>query len=197
VSCWVGSGNEASPFNGGCPNLETVLLEAGDLTIGPVDLPKLRDLRLQSGGLPVQAIQEVAKAKVPALETLHLWFGSEEYGATAVIADLEPIFAGANLPKLTHLGLMNAEFTNEICEELPNSAIAAQLEMLDLSMGTMTTEGAKALLEGKAAFPKLRFLNVDDNSIGAEGQALLEEFCTELKIGNQDDEEDRYVSVGE
>ncbi len=197
VTCDVGMSGAASPFSGGCPNLREVLIEAGDLSIGKVNLPEVRDFRLQSGGLPASTVKEVAAATWPKLTTLHLWLGDEEYGASASIEDLGPIFEGKNLPSVTHLGLMNTELSNEICEALPGAAIAAQLEVLDLSMGTMTTEGAQALVNGKSSFPNLKRLNVDDNSISEEGQALLKDFCAEVTIGDQEDEEDRYVSVGE
>jgi uncharacterized protein (TIGR02996 family) len=58
---------------------------------------------------------------------------------------------------------MNAEFTNHVAEALPGAPIAARLEALDLSMGTLDDAPAAHLAAHASAFSALKRLNVDDN----------------------------------
>ena len=75
-----------------------------------------RSLKLETGGLPKAAARSVAKAKLPELKALEIWFGTEDYGGECDAADVRAILANhASFPKLKRLGLKNADFQNEIC----------------------------------------------------------------------------------
>jgi hypothetical protein len=128
--------------------------------------------------------------------------GDENYGAGGDLKSIRPILEGKGLGKLRHLGLMNAEFTDAICEALPRAKVLGQLETLDLSMGMMSDEGARALAEGKKALEHLERLDVSDNFLTQQGIDLLRGICAEVVTGEQKepydwDEDGRYVSVGE
>ena len=94
---------------------------------------------------------------------------------------------------------MNCEFTDAICHALVQSPLARQLTALDLSLGTMSDEGARALVDGAAALPALKRLDVEENYLTDEGVRALQGCGWELTAGEQDvpDEDYRYVSVGE
>ncbi|WIG96531.1 WGR domain-containing protein [Myxococcus sp. SDU36] len=181
------------------PGLRKLRLRGGDLALGDVDLPELREFTVETGGLPLAAIKSIASAKWPKLERLEMWFGREDYGAEGGVEDLQPILDGKDLPNLKQLGLRNSEFTDELAKVLPTAKVLKQLEKLDLSMGILSHEGAQALADNAAAFAHLKQLDVTENTLTEEAQALLSKALPNAAVGNQRDyEEDyRYSAVGE
>ncbi|GHG72672.1 WGR domain-containing protein [Comamonas sp. JC664] len=181
------------------PNLRTLRLRGGELALGDIDLPELREFTVETGGLPLNAIKSIASAKWPKLEKLEIWFGSDNYGAEGGVEDIQPILDGQGLPNLKHLGLRNSEFTDALAQALPSAAVLPRLEKLDISMGTLTNEGAKALADNAAAFTHLKQLDVSENILEDEGQSLISKAIPHANVGNQREyEEDyRYAAVGE
>jgi len=184
------------------PRLEHLAFRGGSMTLGTIDLPHLKSFRVETGGLETANIKSIVSAKWPNLESLHLYFGDENYGAGGDVKKIAPILAGQGLPQLRHLGLMNADFTDNICKALPGAKILAQLETLDLSMGTMSDEGAQALADGAAKLKHLKKLDVSDNFLTQKGMDALKGICAEVVTGEQKepydwDEDGRYVTVGE
>jgi uncharacterized protein (TIGR02996 family) len=140
------------------PHLEVLHLQGGTMDLGArIELPRLRDFALVTSGLAPDTLRAITSARWPELERLVLWLGSEDAGGGATLDDLAPILAARGLGKLRHLGLCNADNTDSIGEALAGSPIAAQLESLDLSYGTLTDIGALSLA---GQFPKLRRLDV-------------------------------------
>ncbi|MFB4420194.1 STM4015 family protein [Streptomyces sp. QL37] len=119
------------------------------LVFPPVRHQALRELTIESGGLPGEALRGVLGSELPALERLDLWLGVSAYGGDAVVPDLAPLLGGARFPRLHHLGLRNSELQNEIAAAIGSAPVVAQLRTLDLSNGTLGDEGASALLEGQ------------------------------------------------
>lgn len=165
----------------------------------PIDLPELREFTVETGGLPLAAVKSIANAKWPKLERLEVWFGSDNYGAEGGVEDIQPILDGKGLPNLKQLGLRNSEFTDALAQALPTAKVLPQLETLDISMGTLSDEGARALADKAAAFAHLKQLDVTENTLTDEGQSLLPKAIPHANVGNQRDyeEEYRYSAVGE
>ena len=181
------------------PNLRTLRLRGFALELSAIDLPELREFTVESGRLPLEAVRSIAHAKWPKLERLEIWFGSDNYGAGGGVEDLQPILDGEGLPNLKRLGLRNSEFTDDLCAALPAAKVLPRLEKLDLSMGIMSDEGARALAGHAAAFAHLAQLDVTDNMLTNEGQTLLSKALPNVSAGNQReyDEDYRYASVTE
>lgn len=183
------------------PKLESVTLQSGSMTLGTIDLPECREFVVRTGGLDEGSITSIINAKWPKLEKLEVWFGSENYGAAGTADMIQPIFDAKGLGKVKHLGLKNAEFTDDIAKLIAGSKILKQLETLDLSMGCLTIEGAKAIVAHKDAFKHLKVLNVEDNAMSDEAVAMLEGVAKEVRTGSQSEdrveEDSRYTSVGE
>jgi len=183
------------------PGLERLTLHAGSMTLGKIDLPALREFHLLTGGLSRKSIKDVCGARWPRLETLELWFGNHSYGAEGTVQDLAPLLAAQGLPNLKHLGLKNAEFTDDICKALVGSKVLRQLETLDLSMGCMTAAGVEAILSAKDRFQHLRRLDVSDNALEAGADEPLVGLCPEVVTGRHTPDrvqgEYRYTAVGE
>jgi Ran GTPase-activating protein (RanGAP) involved in mRNA processing and transport len=90
--------------------------------------------------------------------------------------------------------------SNDIARACCDAPIIKQLETLDLSMGTMTDEGATAIVENAAHFKHLKKLNLDENFISDDAQKALEKALGDIvAIGDQEEPDDDYVyvSVGE
>lgn len=201
---WVDHGDVSTWFDK-VPNLRRLRLRGIGMTFGKALVhPKLERLEIETGGLPEAAVAAIAKAKLPEMTHLEVWFGRVNYGGTTNIEALRPLFTNKNLPKLEHLGLQNAEMQDEIAAELVKSQLLAKVSSVDLSMGTMREPGARAILDNAARFKHLKSLNLNRNYIPAE---LCEQLRTALgsivNIGRQerpdtyDDELYYYTAVGE
>ncbi|GMT99208.1 hypothetical protein KH5H1_33270 [Corallococcus caeni] len=182
------------------PQLQELRVRGGEIGLGKIDLPELRSFTVETGGLHQGSVKDIVKAKWPKLESLEVWFGQENYGASGGVKDLKPLLDAEGVPALRKLGLRNAEFTDELCAALPKSKILAQLEELDLSMGTMSDAGAQTLAENAKAFAHLKALDVTQNFLTKEGQKAVAKVAQAVASGNQRtpyDEESRYAAVGE
>lgn len=181
------------------PRLATLVLRVGSMKLGTIASTSLRTLQIITGGLTKANIKSLVTAKLPALETLDLYFGSHNYGASGGVADLAPLLAGntKSFAKLRRLGLKNAEFTDELCAALARSPLLRQLTSLDLSLGTMSSAGARALAANKKAFAHLDELNVSNNFLGAADVASLKGLAKKLVSNQQRSDEERYVALGE
>jgi hypothetical protein len=147
-------------------------------------------------------MRSIAEAKLPACEHLDVWLGDESYGGDATWKDVAPLLSSRELPSLRHLGLRNAQLTDELARALPSSPILRQLKSVDLSLGTLTDEGARAPADRRGALEHLEVLDVRDNLLTAEGKRLVKGVCKKVLIGEQREiedwwEEDRYVAIGE
>ena len=168
------------------------MLGGGNITIDTLDFPRLRSFAIQTGGLGRKEFDAVCKADWPLLEDLEIWFGDPEYGADDYTGDeLGPILAKRTLRRLA---LKNAEFTDGIVLALLQSRILPQLTELDLSMGTMTDDGANLILENAAHFGHLS-LCLAWNAISEPTVGLLQRTLPNVDLGKQKSEP--YVSVGE
>ncbi|WP_223631836.1 WGR domain-containing protein [Corallococcus sp. EGB] len=182
------------------PQLQELRVRGGEIGFGKIDLPELRSFTVETGGLHEGAVKEIAKAKWPKLESLEVWFGQENYGAGGGVKELKPLLDAVGVPALRKLGLRNAEFTDALCAALPQSKILAQLEELDLSMGTMSDAGAETLAANAKAFQHLKALDVTQNFLTKAGQKAVASVARTVASGNQRepyDEESRYAAVGE
>lgn len=198
---WTSIGDASSLWKG-VPRLEKLVIQSGlgstsassdnDDRFGDIQLPRLKYFEAITGAMSQHCIQSLAAAKWPELETLKIWFGSSDYGFSGGIDDIQPILDARGLPKLKYLGLMNAEFTDDVIEPLIRSRILPQLEVLDLSYGTMTDEGAQRIAANKAAFAHLEQLKLAQNCI-FNAPALW----AQVDTSDQKDEDERYVALAE
>ncbi|MFB7371450.1 STM4015 family protein [Streptomyces sp. NPDC056222] len=142
--------SDVTPLLAAYPALREFGVRGGsELAFPAVRHSGLRTLVVESGGLGAEVVRGIAGSDLPALEKLDLWLGTDEYGGDSTVADLEPLFAGTRLPALRHLGLRNSVIQDEIAAAVASAPVVARLDRLDLSMGTLTDEGAEALLAGQ------------------------------------------------
>lgn len=156
----------------------------------------LKALTIESGGISREVITQFCQLELPTLEYLELWLGDYEYGGTSDIGDILPIISG-KYPKLKYLGLRNSQYSNNIAFALVDSPIIENLIELDLSMGTLTDEGAEALLNCRAIH-QLDTLDISENCLSDEIIKQLSAFKFEvINTGYQKHPEERYCSVAE
>jgi len=189
---------DMSPLLKAFPNLQVLRTRGGqDLEFKQPKHDKLRALALESGGLSAEVVRSICTSRFPNLEHLELWLGTEEYGGSSSVQDLQPILSGKLFPKLKYLGLRNCEYADDIAAVVVNSPIIDRIETLDLSLGVITDEGAQALLslpEGGT----LKNVSVHHNYLTKEMIKKLKALKISIDTsGTDDDEEWRFVAVGE
>jgi hypothetical protein len=195
---WIQQG-DVSPVLEAYPQLEYFRVRGGnDLSLGKLVHENLKTLIVEAGGLPLNVIQEVSEAKLPALEHLELWLGEENYGFDASIQDLEPLLQNNRFPKLKYLGLRDSELTDEVAIALTNAPVLNQLDTLDLSLGTLSDKGAQALLDNPA-IQKLRLLDLHHHYISKEMMEKLRQLGikVDLSAQNKEGKGNRYIAVSE
>ncbi|MFE6030168.1 STM4015 family protein [Streptomyces niveus] len=141
---------DVAPILAAFPGLRELAVRGGEGLDFPVSGHEgLRVLRVESGGLPPGAAEQIAAAQLPSLESLELWLGDENYGGGVTVEQLAPLFAGEGKPALRHLGLQNSFIQDELAAALASAPVVPQLTSLSLSMGTLSDEGVEALLQGQ------------------------------------------------
>jgi hypothetical protein len=141
---------DVTPLFEAFPGLAVLGIRGSEnLELRPVGHTGLRELTFQAGGLPPEVVRAVGESDFPALTDLELYLGTETYFGGATVDDLAGILSGARLPALRYLGLRDAQNADEVAAAVAHAPIVAQLEVLDLSLGTLGDEGAAALLAGQ------------------------------------------------
>ncbi|PDP85121.1 hypothetical protein CQJ94_24290 [Glycomyces fuscus] len=169
---WI-SQSDLAPLVAAFPRLEELTVKGADGTEGRLGLhvPShgcLRSLTLESGGLPGRVVREVASSGLPALEHLELWLGMEDYGGSTSPEDLAPVLSGEAFPRLRYLGVCNAEKWAEWVPVLAEAPVVKRLDVLDLSLGILTNEGAQELIDRAEAFFGLRKLDLHHHFLSEE-----------------------------
>jgi uncharacterized protein (TIGR02996 family) len=200
-SSWTALG-DASEMWAKLPRLERLRLQMnlggyqGPSTIGTFDLPKLQRLEVVTGGLAADNARSFVSSKLPELVSMVLWFGDDNYGGTTTVKDLEPLFAGANVPKLVRLGLVNCSFTDEIVDALAPSKLLGQLEELSLEHGSLDDAGVQKIVAHADAFRHLKSLDLNNNNLTSNGIAAARAVCP-IVSSEQRGADDRYVPLSE
>ncbi|MBN9383308.1 MAG: STM4015 family protein [Chitinophagaceae bacterium] len=195
---WIQQG-DITPLLQAYPALEHLQVRGGDgLEFSDLQHNNLKTLIIETGGLPPNVVKEVNAARLPNLERLDMWLGSDNYGFDSTIDDFTPLLSGKLFPKLTHLGLMDSEIQDEIAIAVARSPILQQLKVLDLSMGTLTDKGAAALLNSDDV-KKLGFLNLRRHYMSDGMMQKLQGSGIPVNVDDQEKEEDdhRYAEVTE
>lgn len=194
---WITQG-DVGPVLRAYPALEVLRVRGGnELALSSLSSTALETLIVESGGLPRSVIETICAAKLPNLQHLELWLGSENYGADHSIDDLMPILSGRLFPKLRHLGLRDCEYTDDVARAISDAPVLGQLESLDLSMGTLGDVGAAALL-ASPQLSRLKRLDVSHHYMTDEVRRRLEA-SGPVVVANeaQGAESERYIQVSE
>jgi len=188
------------PLLNALPGLREVVIRGGEgLRLSGLAHAGLRRLTLQTGGLSGECVRDLAAAKLPALEDLALWLGSDDYGATYTTPDLLPIVEGKAFPDLKYLGLMNAGYYPPgLIEALAKSPLLGRLNGLDLSMGTFGDAEAAVLL-ASPHLQGLKHLNLRHHYLTESFAKRFRELGIEVNLRDtrKPDDDDRFCEVSE
>jgi uncharacterized protein (TIGR02996 family) len=200
---WFFSGTDVSRLWARLPRLRHLTVDGGQFYVGDFAFDELEVAELRTGGLQSQNARAIARARMPKLRTLVV--GGDHNNSTETLwlrggrvtvsrcdgtcSDIAPLFARTDLPALRRLSITNCLFTDDVCAALAAAPLAAQLEVLDLSWGCMTDEGARRLGAAAAAFPKLELLDVSRNYLSRTGLAALRNVARTVRASHQHPEQ--------
>ncbi len=190
---------DVSPLFESYPLLEHLQIKGGNgLSLGVPRHSRLKSLVIQTGGLSGAVVREVGTARLPALEHLELWLGDSGYGGDSTVDDLRPVLAGDLFPRLTYLGLCDSEFADAVAVALADAPVLRRLRTLDLSLGTLGDEGAKALLASPFLLG-LGALDIHHHYCSEEMTARLQALPIAVNADEREtaDQYGRYVAVSE
>ena len=143
------------------PSLELLILRGKiSVTDGELEHQNLKILMIEGLGVSDKTLEDLFRVKLPLLSRLDIWIGTRywRWGNRRDFDDepdemnksiFAPLFSCQIYPKLIHLALIDADFTDEIAYEIAASDILKNLEVLDLSRGSLTDEGADILINSK------------------------------------------------
>jgi len=172
------------------------------LHLGILNLAQLKTLVVETGSMDRSVVQDVLRSHLPALEHLELWTGSENYEANCTVEDFAPLFTDNLFPNLRYLGLRDSEIANDLAITLSQSPLLEQLQVLDLSLGTLDDTGATALLNCPA-IRKLAKLDLHHHFCSDDMMQRLQTLGIEVDVSEQeepeewDGQEQRFVAVSE
>lgn len=179
------------------PHLEVLRIRGGtDLKLPVMEHRALRELIIETGGLPSSVVEAIANSKLPSLKRLELWLGSDGYGFDGNLATYRDLLAKLEPERLDYLGLRNAEIADELAGYLASQPWLGSLETLDLSMGTIGDEGAKALLASQY-IAELDNLDLRHHYISDALVTRLTALPLNVTIDKAQNPDDRYVQVSE
>jgi hypothetical protein len=182
------------------PHLEVLRVRGGNgLRLPRTEYPELRQLVIETGGLPRSVMEAIADSRLPLLQRLELWLGMEEYGFDGDLATVTRLLEGIGPQRLTHLGLRDSEITDELAVYLAQQDWVGRLHTLDLSMGTLSDRGAEALCSSRH-LTGLKVLDVRHHYISRPIIRQLELLPLTLRIDRPvriRSGDRRYVQVGE
>jgi hypothetical protein len=183
------------------PELRELVVRGAEIELGTIEHAKLERLVIEAGGLPRAAARALAAAQLPSLRHLDISCGDRAYGTTAELDDVRRLLERSDFPALVHLGLKNTTMSDAICALLPSSPLAAQLTSLDLSLGTLTSVGARALIANKQAFRNLASIDISATYVDAAANVALgsafPRAVVSLDMRRDPGPGDRYVSINE
>lgn len=195
---WITQGSY-EPIAKAFPELEELQVRgSNELSLANISHNKLKKLVVESGGLPSEVIDQILKSSLPEIEHLELWLGTDNYGFDGDWSTIEPILETSKFPKLKYLGLRDSELTDDIAKNIANHPILDQIEVLDLSLGILSDEGAKALLESDKV-KSLKKLDLHFHYLSEEMMKKISDLPIETDVSDQQDMDDeyRYIAVSE
>ena len=199
---WHHTGNLDKLWKG-VPNLKVLEIETGEFEVGKMNAPALERAIFITGGLSPSCARGIAKATMPAIQHLEIYYGDPNYGGDCTVQDVLPMLARTDLAQLRYLGLKNSMFSNDIARALVKAPVLKTLETLDLSLGTMTDEGAEALVRAKDALAHLQVLDLTRNFLSKKGIKAVKDLCPKVITGGQEEADEDgddtyyYVSIAE
>lgn len=185
------------------PKLEHAQVRGtNDLSLGRIASSSLTTLILESGGLPRRIVREALAAELPELRHLELWLGTDDYGGDSTPEDFADLLAGRLFPKLRVLALRDCDYADDLAAVVAQAKILERIETLDLSLGSLSDTGGKALA-ASPAIAKLPRLDLHYHFLSDAMMAQLAALGPEVDVSQQQEAEEyngtiyRTIAVSE
>lgn len=174
------------------PQLEKLVIKGStELELGEIRHDRLQHLEIICGGLPSYVVRSVQKAELPALKTLLLYMGIEDYGFDGDITTVRELLEQSDFPNLTYLGITDSEIQDEITETVLGCKYIGRISVLDLSMGTLTDKGGRMLLEQVPDHPNIKTLNLEYHYMSDEVMGELQRLSgVNVNVDDQQEADD-------
>ena len=191
---WIMQGNYEKLW-AAMPQLEEMTIKgATDLQLGEIDLPNLKSFEIICGGLPTDVIQSIQNAKMPALEKLSLYMGSDNYGFDGNANTIRELLEKSDFPKLRYLGILDSEIQDELAEVVLDSKYMKQIETLDLSYGTLTDKGGELIANKIGDYPNIKKIELEYHFLTDDGgkklEAAVKKAGKEINLDDQQEADD-------
>lgn len=156
--------------------------QAFGLEFSPIIHTKLKALTIEGCNISSDIVEEIFKLELPNLEYLELWFGTDRCDIYGYMHKFHIAF-----PKLKYLGLRKYYHIDpgNIAFTIKDSLKIENLIELDLSMGQIQDDGAKALLNC-SKLHQLDTLNISYNCLTNEMVEELNKLDIEVIADKQD-----------
>lgn len=182
---WIMQGDYSGLYSA-LPNLRSLTIQGStDLLLRDIRHDNLEELTIMCGGLPVNVIHSIQKAKLPKLKKLVLYIGIENYGFDGDITTIETFLKEADFPSLTYLGLVDSEMEDDIVKAVITSKYMGQVETLDFSMGVLKDEGGAYLLEALPAYPNIKTLDLHYHYLSDEMTSKFSDLPITVDVSKQ------------
>lgn len=186
---WIIQGNYGRLWEA-MPQLKELTIKGStDLVLGEVCHEELESLTIICGGLPVDVIQSIKKAKLPNLKKLLLYIGVENYGFDGDEESIRDLLAEADFPNLEYLGIVDSEIQDELAQVVLDSKFMGQIHTLDLSCGTLSDKGGELLLEKLPDFPNIQKLDLHYHYLTDTCMERLKALPLEVDVAEQNEAE--------
>lgn len=196
---WIIQGSY-QPLLNAFPSLEVLRIRGSNgLEIAPFEHANLCELAIECGGLPVAIVHNLTQSRLPRLAHLELWLGTDEYGFDGGVDDYAKLLTALDASRLRYLGLKDADIADDVAIWVASQPWLAEIDTLDLSMGTLGDAGAAALFASDYV-RQLKRLDVSHHYMSDEWMEKLQSLPIEVIADEQleaDEDDWRYVAVGE
>ena len=167
------------------PRLRRLSLSGRALVLGELELPRLERLHLADSQLSSANARMVARMPWPHLAQLKIDFGQGVLTGNASVDEVLDLLNRHDLPALTHVAILHTRQISDLVKDLPASAVASQLEVLDLSFSHMMDNHALLLAGQRAKFPRLTHLDVSHNRLTPRGVEALQPLARTVRAVSQ------------
>ncbi len=188
---WIMQGDYSALW-AAVPQLKELTIKGStDLELGEICHENLESLTIICGGLPKSVMKSIQNAKLPNLKKLLLYIGIEDYGFDGNGDTVKELLEKSDFPKLDYLGIVDSEIQDELTEIVLGSKYMGQINVLDLSLGTLTDKGGELLLEKMADWPNIKKLDIHYHYLSNEMADKLKNLPMEVDV-SEGNEEDAY-----
>lgn len=182
---WIIQGDYSALYEA-MPQLRSLTIKGStELQLGTLSHDNLEELTIICGGLSKDVFRSIEKAHLPNLRKLLLYIGVEDYGFDGSIDTIKSLLANSDFPRLSYLGLTDSELQNEVAAAVLESRYMGQIEILDLSGGTLDDKGGEILFSGLSRYPNIKKLDLHYHYMSEEMEKRLKTLPLELDISER------------